>query len=273
MNGSLAQIIALTAYGNDFLRNHRLQTDFFSTNTTFQFCNKVDFIGFKKQLRIIKPSHFIIADNPLEWFKYLENGGCKKLRLYYEHSENQSFEKDCKLAGFVGGGGTWLIEAIYDNHSNYWANKWEANNQNDYTRKVRAVSYGMVAEDQLTSDFQVDGKEIYEDFDSILSSISNFAYNQNLGFWGDKFKSAISVLRSENPCKDFYHKDLIPLENYSLIAKQILFCAGTSWVFGGMGSWNDLGFENNETNELYDNLSGQLYSTIIEAIISAINSY
>ena len=38
MTGTLAQIIALTAFGNDFLKNGTIPADFNSANTTFQFC-------------------------------------------------------------------------------------------------------------------------------------------------------------------------------------------------------------------------------------------
>jgi predicted butyrate kinase (DUF1464 family) len=58
-----------------------------------------------------------------------------------------------------------------------------------------------------------------------------------------------------------------------LTAKQLLFSAGNAWVFGGMGSWNDLGFDNKEDNETYDRLSEQLYSNINEAIIASTNTY
>lgn len=70
MTGTLAQIIALTAFGNDFLKNGTISTDFNTTNTTFQFCNKVNFREFKKQFFFSKPKENVIADNPTEWFQY-----------------------------------------------------------------------------------------------------------------------------------------------------------------------------------------------------------
>ena len=43
-----------------------------------------------------------------------------------------------------------------------------------------------------------------------------------------------------------------------LPAAQLLGAAQSAWVFGGMGSWNDLGFEG-EDQALYDRLSEELY--------------
>lgn len=119
MTGTLAQIIALTAFGNDFLKNGTIPTDFNTANTTFQFCNKVDFREFKKLFFFLKPKETVIASTPTEWFQYLKSDGCKHLRLYFEYSKDQSFAKDQKLAGLVGGGGSWLIEAIIAGTNTY----------------------------------------------------------------------------------------------------------------------------------------------------------
>ena len=91
--------------------------------------------------------------------------------------------------------------------------------------------------------------------------------------WAEQFEKSRAILDSISPEDSYYHKDLIQLENYSLTAKQILFSAGSAWVFGGMGSWNDLGFDRKEDNDTYDRLSSQLYSMINEAIIAGINTY
>lgn len=269
MTGTLAQIVALTAYGNDYLKNGKIPSNFDSANTTFQFCNKVDFREFKK----ISLSYKVVANSPTQWFKRLKSDGCRHLRLYYERSKDQGSTKDYKLAGFVGGGGTWLIEAIYDGYSNFWANKWEGTNQNAADKKIWTVSYGNVKERQHTIDLQIDNQSIKDELKRILTEISDFAFDQNLQNWGELFVKAKTTLDSASPEENYYHKDLIPLDNYPLTSKQILFSAGSVWVFGGMGSWNDLGFEDKETNDKYDRLSEQLYSNINEAIIAATNTY
>jgi len=273
MTGTLAQIIALTTYGNDYLKNGKIQTDFDSVNTTFQYCNKVDFREFKKQFFFSKQKESIVASNPTEWFQYLKNDGCKHLRLYFEYSKDQSFAKDHKLAGLVGGGGSWLIEAVYDSYSNYWANRWEVTNQNASDRKIWTVNYGMTIKKQHISNLQIDNQKIKEKLLQTLTEIAGFAFKQNLKHWGEQFDKAKITLESLTPENDYYHKDLIPLSNYSLTARQLVFSAGSAWVFGGMGSWNDLAFQVNNENETYDRLSEQLYSNINEAIIAGTNTY
>jgi hypothetical protein len=131
----------------------------------------------------------------------------------------------------------------------------------------------LIVTSEHTSNLQIDNEKIKDTLQQTLTAISEFAFKQNLQGWGEQFDKARAILESYSPEESYYHKDLIPLDNYSLTAKQILFSAGVSWVFGGMGSWNDLGFESKKDNETYDRLSEQLYSNINQAIIAATNSY
>lgn len=273
MTGILAQIIALTAYGNDYLKNGKFPIDFNSTNTTFQFCNKVDFRDFKKKFFFSKHKECIVAKNPTDWFQYLKNDGCKHIRLYFECSKDQSFAKDHKLAGLVGGGGSWLIETVYDNYSNYWVNRWEVTNKDASDNKIWTVKYIMIIKNQDVSNLQIDNQKIKEKLSQTLTDIANFASKKNLKSWVEQFDEAKLTLESFTPERNYFHNDLIPTDEYNLTAKQIIFSAGSAWVFGGMGSWNDLGFDRNEDNETYDRLSEQLYSNINEAIIAGINIY
>lgn len=273
MTGTLAQIIALTAFGNDFLKTGTLPPDFNHANTTFQYCHQIDFREFKKLFFFSKLKAYVIAHNPSEWFQYLKNDGCQHLRLYFEYSKDQSFAKDHKLAGLVGGGGNWLIEAVYDNYSNYWANRWEVTNQNAADSKIWSVNYGMTVIKQPTNNLQINLQKIKEKLRQTLTEIAEFAFKQDLKNWGEQFEKAKLTLDSLTPESGYYHTDLLPLDKYSLTAKQIIFAAGSAWVFGGMGSWNDLGFDSKEDNDTYDRLSELLYSNINEAIIAGANTY
>ena len=273
MTGTLAQLIALTAFGSYYLKNGIIPADFGLTNSTFQFCNKVNFVTFKKAFFSKNFKENIVANDPKAWFDSLKSKGCKHLRLYFESSADQSSAPDHKLAGFVGGGGSWLIEAIYDNYSNYWANRWEVTDQEADDNRIWTVSYGLTATRQAINNLQFDNEAIKQELRQTLTAIANFANKNDLEHWGDIFDKANGILDSATPEESYYQQDLIPLDNYSLNAKQIIFAASSAWVFGGMGSWNDLGFESAEDNEAYDRLSGQLYSIINKAILAGVNSY
>ena len=274
MTGILSQIITLTAFGNDFLKNGKIPNDFNSTNTSFQFCNKIDFREIKKTFLFSETKENIIAGSPTQWFRYLKLEGCRFLRLFFENSKDQSFAKDHKLAGLVGGGGVWLIEAVYRKYSKYWSNRWEVTNQSAPDNKIWSVNYGMPVRKQYSNNIQIDNLLIKHRLRQTLEDIAGFAFRQDLQDWHEQFDKAIAVLDSSLPEEhDSYFKDLIPANNYTLTAKQIIFSAASAWVFGGMGSWNDLGFENKEDNDKYDLLSEQLYEVINEAIIAGVNTY
>jgi hypothetical protein len=267
MTETLAQVIALTGFGNDFLKNGTILTDFNTSNTTFQFCTKVDFREFEKNIFLKKPKESLIAKNPIEWFQFLKSDGCKHLRLYFE------YPKDQKLTGLFVSGGSWLIEAVYENHSNYWANRWELTRKNASDGKIWTVIYGLTGENQHISNMQIDNQIIKEKLRQTLTEIADFAYRQDLKSWGGQFEKAKLTLDSLKPERTYCHTDLIPEDRYSLTAKQIIYSACSAWVFGGMGSWNDLCFESKEDKKIYDRLSDQLYSNINEAIIAGINTY
>ena len=70
----------------------------------------------------------------------------------------------------------------------------------------------------------------------------------------------------------FMPTDYIVSANYSIAARQLLLASSSAWVFGGMGSWNDLSFEKEEDNQHYETLSTALYNAINRGILAATNS-
>jgi hypothetical protein len=88
---------------------------------------------------------------------------------------------------------------------------------------------------------------------------------------GQLFEKAKNTLENDNPEIDFYHDDLIVVNNYSLENRQLLMSASKAFVFGGMGSWNDLWFENEEKEKEHNALSTVLYGIMMRSIVSSIN--
>lgn len=274
MTGILAQTIALTAYGNEYLTNAELSQDLYKQNKSFQSCNRVDFIDYKKPiLPIFRPKAIVLADEPSQWFKYLKNNGCLKLRLFFEYSTDFTFTTDYKLAGLVGGGGNWLIEALHENYSDYWVSNWKVTRENASDKKIWTVDYERLAKNFRKTNLQIDQTETREMLRKTLAEIKTFAYENKVDDWAKVFEDALNNLDSECPQENCYYSDIIPVQNYSLSSIQILFAASKAWVFGGMGSWNDLNFESRETNDLYESLSRRLYEIVNRAIICAVNSF
>ena len=274
MNGILAQLVSLTSYGNAFLQGNDNIDDFYPGNSTFNFCNGVGFVNFKKSVFSSTPKEVKVADNPLEWLRLLKKDGCKKMRLFYESSKNApAGTPDHKLAGMVGGGGTWMIETIHGRYSHYWFNRWQVTKKDDPDNKIWTVSYGMIDKDQPVTDKQLDIKDIASQLEQRLKAIADFAEAQRLSDWVAVFNKARTMLDSATPIQDYHRQDLLVEKHYSLEARHVLAAAGAAWVFGGMGSWNDLGFDTDEANSSYYEVSAQLYDAINQAVLALANSY
>lgn len=264
MTGILAQIITITSFGNEYLKNGKL-TDFYPQNSTFQHCDYVDFKEMKKKNIFSSKKEIIVSKNPIEWFEYLKSKDCKKLRLFYQTVK----EDDHKMAGFVGGGGNWFVETIYSTHSDFWISRW--NHDKNLTEKPWQVTYGKAIEKRPVINQQLDLIQTRENLKTCLEKITEFAYKETTENWGKIFETAKKTLESESPESDFYHNDLISWNNYDLQNRQLLMSASKAFVFGGMGSWNDMWFDKKETEEKYNELSSKLYDTMMKSITCAIN--
>lgn len=273
MNGELAQLIAITSYGNHFLNNGNILDDFYPTNTTFLSCETVEFVEYRESFFFSKEKEKVVATTPTNWFKKLKKGGCRKLRLYFQFSEDQSLVQDHKMAGMLGGGGNWLIEAIYEDYSDFWIDRWILDDNKSANQTTWKVSYILLESLEPIINLQFDLETAKGNLNQTLTKISDFASQHNFQEWVKVFEEAKAILFSTNPIENYYFHDIIDSVNYSLTAQQVLFAAGRAWVFGGMGSWNDISFDNEEDNIRYEELSAELYNKIIQSIIASVNSF
>lgn len=264
MTGILAQTITLTSYGNEYLENGKLN-DFYPQNSSFEHCHSVEFKEMNKKYFLSKKTEIVCAENPVEWFELLKKEGCKKLRLFYQSEK----EDDHKLAGFVGGGGNFFIECIFENYSDFWINNW--NYDENLDAKPWKVFYGKAVSKQPTRNQQYNLVEIRTKLKRVLEEITEFAFKETTENWGDIFEKSKNTLESDKPESEFYHNDLIVQNNYELENRQLLMSASKSFVFGGMGSWNDMWFENEETEKKYNELSTELYGMMMKTIVGTIN--
>jgi hypothetical protein len=52
-------------------------------------------------------------------------------------------------------------------------------------------------------------------------------------------------------------------------SRVLIKMAGRAWVFGGMGSWNDLGFNDPVARTRYETVSENPYRSVLTAIVAA----
>lgn len=148
MQGPIAQIIALTLYGNALIQEYNLDIDkFFPSNSEFTFCEYVNFVYLNEVDGRLEEKPF--AKNPQDWFEKIESEGVSALRLIYGPSGNKDIS-DRMTVGFIGGGGRWLIETISPTGSDYWEARWEVGNKDHPEKLIWQVTYGRIATKQKT---------------------------------------------------------------------------------------------------------------------------
>ena len=272
MTGTLAQQLSLISYGNHLLRTGSLVPDYYPANPAFKFCNRVDFRYLSPGTDLAPAPETVVAPDPVAWLRLLQQQGCQQLSLCYRPSGgNQLNTPDYKLAGFVGGGGSWLLEAASGARADYWADRWKVTQPNDPDQLIWGVSYGRVATRQPLAAVRPPLTSARTTLAQALTEIQAFAGAQQLPNWTTVFEKALALLDSPNPASGFY-QDLLVTAAHPLAARQLIFAASQAWVFGGMGSWNDLAFADEATSQQYEALSDQLYAQVNHAIVSGINA-
>jgi hypothetical protein len=198
-------------------------------------------------------------------FQYLKKQRVTRVKLHYVSTFHEEIP-DRIGAAFVGGGGRWLMETLHGEYSDLWESEWTT------TRGARPwkVYYLIVARDwdQLVG-LNLSLKGARRRLLNTLINVEAFAREEKEKYWVESFRKALKTIDAASPLE---RSDFLPTGCFSLEAEQ-LFAAGLrSWVFGGLGSWNDLYF-GGKTQEQYVQFSNELYDAMCQSLVVAINSY
>lgn len=266
MNAEIAQLVAVVCRGNAELRDFDLP-DFFPDNSTCQFCERVEFVvpvrGF-----FLKWKEKVIAHSPDKWFQQLCDVVIEGLELCYQSSGGGT-SHDRELAGFVGGGGNWSIKESIWGEYHQWAPIWRAGSNAD-DRRPWSVTYRRIGSAASPSPpSKLSPIDAARQLDAALKDILGFAA-QSAEDYVEHFDGARQALRGKD-CSRIYHKDLAPVGALTDEGARLLDACQLAWVFGGMGSWNDMSFEG-DAGRQYELVSEALFVAVNSAIVVAANS-
>jgi hypothetical protein len=256
MTGHIALMVALAVYANDYLYGSG-GIKLSKSNSTLKYCGTVYFVDLEGNKEIV------IANSVNEWFEYLKENKAFRLRMHYVrvHSDDRD------LVAFVGGGGRWVIEVLRNEESDYYESHWVSNTPGGWTVKFARLAKNQKPPIRHEIDLDKEKNELRNDLINILA----FAEDNNISF-AEWFRKSLECLESENPLAQLrFYTDVVPRHFLPLEAEQILTCCVNSWVFGGMGSWNDIGYPKEEA-ERYRQISDGLYQGIQKGIAAAVNS-
>ncbi|MEM6551577.1 MAG: hypothetical protein AAF750_05570 [Planctomycetota bacterium] len=266
MNGEIAQCVAFTCHAKAFITG-------FSTNvpdldhSTTRFCNQVSFQKTYKPL-FRKQKQRILAETTAQWFDLLRRRKARRLVLHRIAGNEPGFS-DRMLAGLTGGGGTWLIEDQSSLVPTLWIPRWTVSRKGATDNRIWSVDYfeyeGHIPTSRKTRDVHTASQKL----EQALSAVIDFCVAQNNpSDFQDSFTTAKNTLNQGD--LNGYHQDLAPEDWLPEAAQRLLDACQSSWVFGGMGSWNDMSFNGNAQME-YERVSENLYNAVCEAIQASVN--
>lgn len=266
MNGELAQVIALVAHGNVFLNHAENAKIDFSTNSTFQYVNDVMFVRYKST----RDQHGVeVASSIADWFDYLRSK--QAIRLWNIGFGWDRTDLAEHIAVAFSGGVPIAIQVDFPDGFELWYPLWKTAGQ---SQKPWFVEYRGLTFDYSHAAEQMDLADVKSKLQLSLSLAEQFARRSEVDLkgWADTFAKANYLLDSESAIAP-YHPDMLPVDGFSREARQILAAAAQAYVFGGMGSWNDLGFDKPEIQKEYQEVTKILYLAVKMSILMASNSY
>ena len=263
MNGELAQVISLVAHGNAFLCGGDVDL---SANSTFQYVSSIKFARYKSNQDTYGVE---VANSVPDWFSFLRSCNATRLWNIAFAWQRQDFPEHTAVA-FSGGVPT-AIQADMPNGYELWYPQWKTGGgeQKPWLVEYRSLlfpnSHTLPIPKMSTVKNQLKQAVSHAEEFSMRSDV-------NAGHWANWFAKSLELLDSPNP-KAPFHPNMLPNFGFSLDARQVLASAVQSYVFGGMGSWNDMGFEKPEVHKDYERITKELYEVVKFAIVMASNSF
>ncbi|HNQ22574.1 MAG TPA: hypothetical protein PKK06_05710 [Phycisphaerae bacterium] len=270
MQEPTAQIAALTCYLN--ARKRGIATrHFFPGNSTCQFCEFIHFLHPRRRRWFGRDEGWdVIATTADDWLESVALDGLAHAVLIRLPGGDPRLP-DRKAAGFVGGGGRWRLCLHRKRSVGCWEAGWELGNREAADRRIWRVRYVLVADEQPARPAALSVDELGEHLPRCLTDIEAFARQHDLECFAECFAKAQKCLTSDNPLALVHHRDLAPDGALERPAARLLAACQAAWVFGGMGSWNDVGF-NGPERTLYCELSDRLFDLLTQAICAAVNT-
>lgn len=265
MNGELAALIAVVLHGNAWLANPisdppSLERD----NSTYRYVQSLTFVQPKQGLFRRERRYVGTA----EWLSFMRGEGVKALALV--NPTRTTGELPAPIATSFANGVPRGV--VTDGRARtLWSSNWQTDGS-DHPRgeiwRVTMTSYGLaplpVAPPRPAVDARASLREAVE-------AAHTFARANNLDGWVDWFGKAVAVSDSPDP-EVPYNPDIAPVGWLSLEQRRLLAFAVQAWVFGGMGSWNDIWIEDESQGDRYREVTEQLYGAVIDALVAVTNA-
>jgi hypothetical protein len=266
MQGNVAQALALVTVGNAALAGADV-VGFWPDATVFRFSKICEFLepaGGDEWRQV--------AADPLQWFETLKPW-CKDLRFHVASRPLENTQMPLPehiTVAFVGGGPRWLIETVGAERSKVWQGFDRLLDRKDPQQKIWANGYLLQGETEAQAFTAAPLAETSAALELVLVEIEQLAKDMDAGNFVHCFANARAALKGERA--PAYYEDIVRYSGLSGAAQSLLAAVSHAWVFGGMGSWNDIGSSGDEIGKRYDRLSAELFSALEDSVAAVANS-
>ncbi|TBU86605.1 hypothetical protein [Phytopseudomonas dryadis] len=257
MHTALLQLLALVCQGNAALAGRRVEP----SQPVFTSCQAIRFSEQRASTRVV------LANDPVTWFAQLAGDGVRQLRACYLSSAQQLRDERLSIP-YIGGGGRWLIECHKAATADHWLGHWEQPASAPRDRPWQ-VDYQRVARDVAPlGGAQVQLPALLDELAEQLVEIATFADQQGYPNFAQCFARAAATLRGSSPASD---NGIAPPGLLDPRAERIIRACRQAWVFGGMGSWNDVALRDPDAMLRYETLTDRLYASLQRALSIAVD--
>ncbi|WP_127783652.1 hypothetical protein [Rhodococcus sp. X156] len=265
MNGELAALIAVVLHGNAWLADPSgpppsLERD----SSTLRYVQSLTFTQPKQGL--FRPERAFEGTGG--WLAAQQRAGVRRLSLFAP-TMNTGRLAPHLAAAFSNGVPRGLV-ARGKSQVLWWAH-WDTDGTKDARGAIWRVS---LSASELPASFEPAAPSVPAATQELLAALGaarSFAAAHDLQGWADVFAGAVAAGESDHP-EIAYHSDLAPDGLLTPQQRRLLAAAMQGWVFGGMGSWNDVYLEGDAETTQLNQVSHRLYAAVTGALVAVANA-
>lgn len=265
MNGELAQAAALAAHARAALvSGGAFSLDL--SHVTFKFVHEAAFDE-DPRAAVRGAAGAWHGSSPAAWYEHLVRSGTRDVALL---GRPVGGDLPAHLASAFSGGGGWVIHSAQGDSGRAWPARWSVTHPQAPDRRIWSVAYrGFACAGPVPPGDTL--AEARHRMAAVLDEAERFSRENGLEPWRGIFAEARRSLDQDRSA--FRHRsDILPATNYTAEARGLLSACESAWVFGGMGSWNDLGFDGDALQRRYDAISVELHAAVLGGIVAAVNA-
>ena len=268
MNPELAQLIALAAHGTAWLRSSVRSSPPVLDAKNSAFKN----VRVRFELRSAVDTDPLTATTIPEWLQQLRVRNVDRIMLAPidadEPGEHQPLAPHLTVA--FAGGTQWRFLVTSPRSVELWTARWRNRSSVLEGTYWSEALFESSAQLEHVAPNYLDVVEATRRLSAWLREAADFARTRNLEPWAEQFELALKRGMETKPILPSFC-DLLPVDHPDS-AKRLLAEALEAWVFGGMGSWNDVLITGDTDRAKYDKLTSSLYAAVIDACVAAANA-